>query len=116
MVWTEDGRPLQGLTGGGERKEWVMPDSFRDGKPHVIYIEMACNGMFGNSDSDLIQPPNPDKFYQLNTANITAVNLQARALSYDFWQIGGMLPSSLASHHFHGLSDHLWYRCCSRIS
>ena len=90
MVWTEDGRPLQGLTGGGERKEWVIPDDFRDGKPHVIYIEMACNGMFGNANSDIIQPPNPNRYYQLHTANITAVNLQARALNYDFWQIGGM--------------------------
>ena len=25
MVWTEDGRPLQGLTGGGERIEPVAP-------------------------------------------------------------------------------------------
>ncbi len=49
LVWTADGRPLQGLTGGGERVEWVLPIEFRDGKPHTIYIEMACNGMFGNA-------------------------------------------------------------------
>ncbi|PGH28532.1 alpha-mannosidase [[Emmonsia] crescens] len=89
MVWTEDGKPLQGLTGGGERIEWILPDSFRDGKEHVFYIEMACNGMFGNAPGgDSIQPPNPNKYYQLNVARITAVNLQARALYYDFWMIG----------------------------
>ncbi|KAK2748347.1 Glycoside hydrolase, 38 vacuolar alpha mannosidase [Myotisia sp. PD_48] len=88
MVWTEDGRPLQGLTGGGERIEWIIPDSFRDGKPHIFYIEMACNGMFGNANGDTIQPPNPNNYYRLSTARITAVNLQARALYYDFWQIG----------------------------
>ncbi|KAK2788079.1 Glycoside hydrolase, 38 vacuolar alpha mannosidase [Onygenales sp. PD_12] len=89
MVWTDDGHPLQGLTGGGERTEWIIPDSFRDGKPHIFYIEMACNGMFGNAPGgDSIQPPNPNKSYQLHTARITAVNLQARALYYDFWMIG----------------------------
>lgn len=41
MVWTEDGNPLQGLTGGGERVEWILPDKFRDGKEHTIYIEMG---------------------------------------------------------------------------
>lgn len=90
MVWTEDGRPLQGLTGGGERVEWILPDSFRDGKQHVFYIEMACNGMFGNAPGgDTIQPPDPDKSYTLSQARITAVNLEARALYYDFWMIGG---------------------------
>ncbi|KAM5489504.1 Glycoside hydrolase, 38 vacuolar alpha mannosidase [Microsporum audouinii] len=87
MVWTEDGRPLQGLS-GGDRTEWIIPKDFRDGAPHIFYIEMACNGLFGNSDGDLIKPPIPDKYYQLTSAKIVAVNLQARALNYDFWQIG----------------------------
>ncbi|KAL2867121.1 alpha-mannosidase [Aspergillus lucknowensis] len=88
LVWTEDGHPLQGLTGGGERIEWIIPDAWRDGKEHVFYIEMACNGMFGNAPGgDQIQPPKPDQYYTLHTARITAVNLQARALFYDFWII-----------------------------
>jgi alpha-mannosidase len=88
MVWTEDGNPLQGLTGGGERTEWVLPESFRDGKEHMFYIEMACNGMFGNADGDGIQPPNPNKYYQLNKADIVAVNSEARQLWIDIWVIG----------------------------
>ncbi|KAI9374766.1 glycosyl hydrolases family 38 N-terminal domain-containing protein [Aspergillus egyptiacus] len=88
LVWTEDGRPLQGLTGGGERVEWIIPDGWRDGREHVFYIEMACNGMFGNpTGGDQIQPPDPNKYFTLQTARITAVNLQARALFYDFWII-----------------------------
>lgn len=39
LVWTEDGRPLQGLTGGGERTEWIIPDGWRDGQEHMFYIE-----------------------------------------------------------------------------
>ena len=41
MVWTEEGNALQGLTGGGERIEWILPKDFRDGKEHTIYIEMS---------------------------------------------------------------------------
>ncbi|CAG7967895.1 unnamed protein product [Penicillium salamii] len=89
LVWTEDGRPLQGLTGGGERTEFIVPKEWLDGKTHIFYIEMACNGMFGNAPGgDSIQPPNPDKYFTLSTARITAVNLAARALFYDFWIIG----------------------------
>lgn len=89
LVWSEDGIPLQGLTGGGERIEWVLPESFRDGKQHVFYIEMACNKMFGNAPGgDTIQPPIPNQYYTLNTAKIAAINLEARALYIDFWIIG----------------------------
>ncbi|PYI13511.1 organelle alpha-mannosidase [Aspergillus violaceofuscus CBS 115571] len=89
LIWSEDGRPLQGLTGGNERIEWIIPDAWRDGKEHVFYIEMACNGMFGNAPGgDSIQPPSPDKYFTLSKAQITAVNLEARALFYDFWIIG----------------------------
>lgn len=89
LVWSEDGEPLQGLTGGGERTEWIFPNSWRDGKAHTFYVEMACNGMFGNAPGgDSIQPPNPNRYFQLNTADIVAVNLQARGLFVDFWIIG----------------------------
>jgi alpha-mannosidase len=89
MVWSEDGNPLQGLTGGGERIEWILPTSFRDGKEHTIYIEMACNGMFGNPmGGDTIQPPDPNRYFQLSKAEIVAVNLVARQLWIDIWIIG----------------------------
>ncbi|CAG8973705.1 hypothetical protein HYALB_00006976 [Hymenoscyphus albidus] len=89
MVWTEDGKPLQGLTGGGERVEWILPEKFRDGKEHIIYIEMACNGMFGNAPGgDSIQPPDPNKYFQLSKAEIVAVNIEARHLYIDMWEIG----------------------------
>lgn len=89
LVWTEDGMPLQGLTGGGDRIEWIIPQSWRDGDEHVFYIEMACNKMFGNSPvGDTIQPPIPNQYYQLHKARIVDVNLAARQLFVDFWIIG----------------------------
>ena len=90
LIWTTEGEPIQGLT-GGDRIEWIIPESFRDGKFHTIYIEMACNGMFGNANGDMIQPPNPNRYFQLHLADIVAVNLQARALHIDFWEIGGIV-------------------------
>jgi alpha-mannosidase len=112
LVWSEDGTPLQGLTGGGERIEWVLPDSFRDGKQHTFYIEMACNKMFGNAPGgDTIQPPNPNNYYALDTARITSVNLEARALYIDFWIIGD------AAREFPGDSweEHLALQVCNAI-
>ncbi|RYP56547.1 hypothetical protein DL771_011866 [Monosporascus sp. 5C6A] len=89
LVWSEDGNPLQGLTGGGERIEWIFPDSFRDGKEHTFYVEMACNGMFGvPTGGDTIQPPDPNKYFMLTKAEICAVNLDARQLHIDTWIIG----------------------------
>ncbi|OPB43020.1 GH38 alpha-mannosidase [Trichoderma guizhouense] len=90
LVWTEDGMPLQGLTGGGERIEWVIPRSFRDGKPHTIYIEMACNGMFGNAPNgkSSIMPPDPNRYFGLSKADIVAVNVPARGLYFDMWELG----------------------------
>lgn len=90
LVWTEDGKPLQGLTGGGERIEWIIPKSFRDGKEHTIYIEMACNGMFGNAPDGQtsIAPPDPNRYFTLGKANIVAVNVPARGLYFDMWELG----------------------------
>lgn len=93
-IWTASGEPLQGLTGRGERIEWIIPESFKDGKSHVLYLEMACNGMFGNgpgrpifknnAGGDSIQPPDNDKYFQLTKAEIVNVNYQARMLHVDF--------------------------------
>ncbi|KAF2151705.1 glycoside hydrolase family 38 protein [Myriangium duriaei CBS 260.36] len=89
LVWSEKGDPIQGLTGNGERVEWVLPESFRDGKTHVFYVEMACNAMFGNAPGgDSIQPPNENRYFQLHTADIVAIDMEARQLYIDFWIIG----------------------------
>ncbi|KAL2270134.1 hypothetical protein VTJ83DRAFT_2318 [Remersonia thermophila] len=89
LIWDGSGHPLQGLTGGGERIEWVLPKSFRDGREHVIYVEMACNGMFGNPPGgDIIQPPDPNKHFCLDRAEIVAIDNDARQLWIDTWIIG----------------------------
>lgn len=89
LIWSEEGNPLQGLTGDGERISFILPERFRDGKEHIFYIEMACNGMFGNAPGgDSIQPPDPNRTFCLMKADIVAVNVVARALFIDMWEIG----------------------------
>lgn len=90
LIWSEDGKPIQGLTGNDERIEWVLPKAFRDGEEHVIYIEMACNGMFGAAPDGVpnILPPDPNKRFTLSKAEIVSVNYQARMLHIDMWELG----------------------------
>ncbi|KAI5299286.1 Glycoside hydrolase, 38 vacuolar alpha mannosidase [Ascosphaera atra] len=91
LVWTEDGKPLQGLTGGGERIMWIIPDHFRDGHEHTFYIEMACSGMLGvPAKGDMVLPPDPNRFFKLKVARIVAVNLDARGLYFDYSLIAGL--------------------------
>ena len=47
MIYSTDGVPLQGLTGGsgGDRRvEYILP--VKEGTFEFV-IEMSCNGMFG---------------------------------------------------------------------
>ncbi|MCJ1445098.1 MAG: Alpha-mannosidase 2C1 [Stictis urceolatum] len=111
LIYTEKGEVVHGLTGGGERIEWILPEIYRDGKEHLFYIEMACNRMFGNADGDTIQPPNPNHYFPLNTADIVAVNLEARQLYIDYWIIGD------AAREFpqDGWESHKATQICNRI-
>ncbi|KAK9452234.1 glycosyl hydrolases family 38 N-terminal domain-containing protein [Limtongia smithiae] len=84
LIYNTDGLPLQGLTGDNERPVWPIPQSYRDGLWHTFYLEAACNGMFGNGEDDQINPPDPNRYFQLDFADIVAPNPDARALELDF--------------------------------
>lgn len=86
MVYLHDGTVQVGLS-GTERREWHVPAAWADGKSHVFYIEMACNGMFGNGVPDDIHPPDNNKWFTLSTAELVVPDLEARALHIDFWII-----------------------------
>ncbi|KAL2214026.1 alpha-mannosidase [Sarocladium strictum] len=90
LMYTEDGTVIHALTGGGERSEWVIPGEYRDGEEHIIYIEMACNTMFGNAPpgSTSIAAPDENRYFRLDHADLVAVNVQARGLFFDMWELG----------------------------
>ncbi|RKP25625.1 galactose mutarotase-like domain-containing protein [Syncephalis pseudoplumigaleata] len=87
MVWSEDGTPLQGLTGGngGERHvDHIIPrDYVASGKPYRFYVEMACNGLFG-AGINFIGPPDENRQFYVNTSDIVVPNRLAWSLYYDF--------------------------------
>lgn len=86
MIYHEDGTIVVGLS-GAERKEWILPKEWNDGKSHLFYIEMSCNGMFGNGTPEDIFPPDNKRFFELKTVELIVPNLEARALHIDFWII-----------------------------
>lgn len=55
-----------------------------------LYIEMACNGMFGAASTGLISPPDPNRFFNLNEVDLAVPNKLAWELLYDFQIIFGM--------------------------
>ncbi len=61
MIYSTDGTPLQGITGGygGDRRvEFIIPHRAREQGKHEFVIESSCNGMFGVPwNGDTIAPP-----------------------------------------------------------
>ncbi|KAJ1960607.1 Glycoside hydrolase, 38 vacuolar alpha mannosidase [Dipsacomyces acuminosporus] len=95
MIWTDDGQPLQGLTGGGggtRHVDFIVTNKARakaSEPPRILYIETACNGLFGNGDYT-IGPPHEDRQFSLSTAELVVFNDEAWGLLYDLQVIKDM--------------------------
>ncbi|OSX57004.1 glycoside hydrolase family 38 protein [Postia placenta MAD-698-R-SB12] len=88
MVFTTDGVPLQGITGGygGDRRvEHIIPrEAVKAGKYEVV-IESSCNGMFGVPwNGDTIEPPDMNRYFSLASADLVVPNQEAWGLWHDF--------------------------------
>ncbi|KAJ2157966.1 Glycoside hydrolase, 38 vacuolar alpha mannosidase, partial [Coemansia sp. RSA 552] len=93
MVWSADGEPIMGLTGGngGERHvEYALTESASAAEPkRLFYVEVACNGLFGvGSWSNHTQTR--QVYYRLASAELVAPNLDAWALFHDMEVISEM--------------------------
>ncbi|KAH8919273.1 glycoside hydrolase family 38 protein [Atractiella rhizophila] len=85
MIFDAEGLPLQGITGGfgGDRRvEFIIPKEAR-GFPYKIYIEASCNAMFGNGDGSH-GPPDDNRYFRLNSADLVVPRMQAWHLLWDF--------------------------------
>ena len=49
----------------------------------VYYVEMACNGMFGNGDNGMIAPPDAHRMFSLQTVEVVVINDEAQRLLWD---------------------------------
>ncbi|KAJ2798699.1 Glycoside hydrolase, 38 vacuolar alpha mannosidase, partial [Coemansia helicoidea] len=84
MVWSAEGEPLQGITGGSDgmaHTSFVVTGRAKADEPaRTLYLEVACNGLFGNGEGTVIAAPAEDKHFTLKRAELAVWNSGARAL------------------------------------
>ncbi|KIJ12332.1 glycoside hydrolase family 38 protein [Paxillus involutus ATCC 200175] len=88
MIFSTDGVPLQGITGGhgGDRRvEHIIPREAVHRGTYELVIESSCNGMFGVPWSgDMIAPPDMNRYFKLASADLVVPNQDAWQLMWDF--------------------------------
>lgn len=87
LVWTSTGRAVHGLS---PQDRSNFPYSLvRERNPAaasdrtVFYIEVACNGLFGNGRDNLIGPPDPGRQFRLEGCEMREYDPAALRLFYD---------------------------------
>ncbi|OMH79596.1 Alpha-mannosidase G [Zancudomyces culisetae] len=92
MIWTKKGEPVQGLTGGGSsrRIEYLLTKKAGKREKFDFFVEIGCNGLFGNGDG-IIEAPVEDRRFRLSLAEVGVKRKQAWDLYYDM-----MILSSIA--------------------
>uniref|UniRef100_A0A6Q2ZN64 Glycoside hydrolase family 38 central domain-containing protein n=1 Tax=Esox lucius TaxID=8010 RepID=A0A6Q2ZN64_ESOLU len=85
MVWMGQ-QPVQGLTKEGEKICYILSECLKDSEPHsmTLYIELACNGLFGAGQGSMIAAPDPDRKYSVQKAELVVFNQEVRELLTDF--------------------------------
>ncbi|KAK2524521.1 Man2c1 [Columba guinea] len=84
MVW-RDAQPVQGLTKEGEKTSYILTKSLKEMEPHslTLYVELACNGLFGAGKGSMIAPPDPDRRFTLSKAELVVFNRDVYELLVD---------------------------------
>ncbi|NXS58299.1 MA2C1 mannosidase, partial [Brachypteracias leptosomus] len=84
MVW-RDAQPVQGLTKEGEKTSYILTSSLKESEPHslTLYVELACNGLFGAGEGSMIAPPDPDRRFTLSKAELVVFNRDVYELLVD---------------------------------
>ncbi|XP_077372933.1 alpha-mannosidase 2C1 isoform X1 [Festucalex cinctus] len=85
MVW-RDGQPVQGLTKEGEKTSYILSDCLTEDEAQsvTVYVELACNGLFGAGQGSMIAPPDPNRTFSVHKAELVVFNRDVRELLTDF--------------------------------
>ncbi|XP_068168621.1 alpha-mannosidase 2C1 isoform X2 [Antennarius striatus] len=85
MVWRDE-QPVQGLTKEGEKTSYILSDFLKDEDPHslTLYVEVACNGLFGAGQGSMIAAPDPNRRFSLQKAELVVFNRDVQELLTDF--------------------------------
>ncbi|ORY35984.1 hypothetical protein BCR33DRAFT_722459 [Rhizoclosmatium globosum] len=83
MIWSTDGVPITGLTGGDNDEDrhvdYLLAENAVAGQKFELCLEMACNGRNGINNTD-IPEPDMNKYWQLRMADISVRNKLAQEL------------------------------------
>ncbi|XP_032438996.1 alpha-mannosidase 2C1 [Xiphophorus hellerii] len=85
MVW-RNGQPVQGLTKEGEKTSYILSDCLKDEEPHSVslYVEVACNGLFGAGQGSMIAAPDPSRMFSVQKAELVIFNRDVQKLLTEF--------------------------------
>ncbi|XP_045063760.1 alpha-mannosidase 2C1 isoform X2 [Coregonus clupeaformis] len=92
MVWRDE-QPVQGLTKEGEKTSYILTECLMDDEPHSIslYVELACNGLFGAGKGSMIAAPDPDRKYSVQKAELVVFKPEVRELLTDLEMLVDMV-------------------------
>ncbi|KAK1887530.1 Alpha-mannosidase 2C1 [Dissostichus eleginoides] len=85
MVWRDE-QPVQGLSKEGEKTSYILSDCVKDEEPHsvTLYVEMACNGLFGAGQGSMIAAPDPNRKFSVQKADLVVFNRDVQEMLTDF--------------------------------
>lgn len=88
MIFNDQGLPLQGLTGGGDvnrRVDFPLTTSMcKAGRETTLFIEITANGMGGLPPAGSGKDPDPNRYFELRSADLVLKRLEAWRLLWDF--------------------------------
>jgi alpha-mannosidase len=82
MVWSDTGKPVQGLSEQGLR--FVPIDTSHAPCDVTLFVEAAANTLLGNGHDGLIKKPNPDASFSLQRCECVEFNRAAYLLLQKF--------------------------------
>jgi alpha-mannosidase len=86
LVWSEDGEPLMGITGGtgvDRRVDFLVTKAAKTNQTFRYWIEVAANGMFGAGTNTMIGPPDPNRSFTLKAAQLIVKHEVAYSVYWD---------------------------------
>lgn len=95
LIFDTEGRPLQGITGGfgGDRRvDFILTPEMRRAGSFTIYIATCANGMFGVGAPDTNSPPDLDRTFRLESADLCIPRMEAWRLFWDFITVRSHTP------------------------
>lgn len=96
----KDGIPVQGLTGGqkeNHRHIYILTKNSKENEKFELYLEISCNGLDGIGNEYMISPPDPNRYYTLEIAEIKIFNPKGYKLYMNFLTLYEIAKNNLST-------------------